>query len=91
MIARIIKHIWGRRISPRNLRATMLTFEEFGFDALLLAVHPERPEAKVGIISSGEDPTNCYLPARRLCKELKKQLKEVGIDFNYTIKLSERK
>lgn len=91
ILAKLIKWWWSRRISKHNVCKMMGTFEEFGFDAMLFAVHPDFPDAKVGIISSGDNPYDAYLPTRRLLKELKKELRTAGVDFDYTIKLAEGK
>lgn len=84
--------LWrSRHISKRNVLKVMKTFQGFGFDAMLFVANPDYPEARISIIVSADDPDNCYLPVRRLLRDLKRELKGVGIDFEYTIKLADGK
>ena len=89
ILVKLIKLWRSRRITKHNVIKVMKTFEEFGFDAMLFVSHPDYPEARISIVASGENPDNCFLPTRRLLKDLKKELKAVGVDFEYTIKQSE--
>lgn len=74
-----------RHISEPHITKIMETFGSLGFDAMLVAFHPEFEEAAVMMIVGGEDK-NTYLTLRSLCKLLKKQLDENGLEFDYTIK-----
>ena len=83
-----------RLLSRQNLLRTMDAFTHFGFDSMLVAIHPNNKKAQVCMIGGGDELKSRqdeYLLMHRLLTALKKSVSEQNIDLDFTITLKEPK